>query len=117
MIQKKQKYRCELIPNTPCRVFIRNYLAELKIECRGVASKQILWFKKKLGLDSNKCNFDEKDVISALQLAFEGEIMYTQYRAKENQIDHVFPKRKLGVEIDENGHVDRDPDCKKKDKN
>ena len=43
--------------------------------------------------------------------------MYTQYRAKENQIDHVFPKRKLGVEIDENGHVDRDPDCKKKDKN
>ena len=40
--------------------------------------------------------------------------MYTQYRAKENQIDHVFPKRKLGVEIDENGHVDRDPDCKKK---
>ena len=31
--------------------------------------------------------------------------MYTQYRAKENQIDHVFPKRKLGVEIDENGHV------------
>ena len=35
--------------------------------------------QKKLGLDSNEYRFDEQDIISALQVSFEGDIMRAQY--------------------------------------
>ena len=40
VIQKKQKYRCELTHNAklqPCRVFVRNDLVERKIKSRTVS--------------------------------------------------------------------------------
>ena len=79
---EKQKYRQELIPNTqfqPCRVFIRNNLVQRKIKSHRVTSKKVFKFKEKLGLDPNKYNFDEQDIISALQVPFEGETLHTQY--------------------------------------
>ena len=53
------------------RVFVQNDLSKRKIRSRRLASKQILEFKEKLGLDPNEYSFDEKDIISALQVAFE----------------------------------------------
>ena len=76
---EKQKYRQELISNAkfqPCRVFIQNDLVERKIKSRRVTSKQFLEFKEKL-LGPYKINFDEQDIISALQVAFEREIKHT----------------------------------------
>ena len=53
------------------RVFVQNDLSKRKIRSRRLASKQFLEFKEKLGLDPNEYSFDEKDIISALQVAFE----------------------------------------------
>ena len=42
-----------------------------------------------------------------MQVAFEEEIMHTQYCVQNKRLDCYFPKGKLGIEIDEYGHVDR----------
>ena len=86
---------------------MRNDLAERKIKSRRASSTKILGFQEKLGLDPNKYSFDEQDIISAFQVAFEGEIMHTQYCVQSKRLDLHFSEHKLGVEIDEYGHVDR----------
>ena len=91
----------------PSRVFVRNDLVERKIRSRRLSSKKLLEFKEKLALDPNKYNFDEKDIISALQVAFEGEIMHTQYCIKNKRLDHYFPEHKIVIETDEYGHIGR----------
>ena len=85
---------------------MRNDLVERKIKSRRVSSKKVLEFKEKLGLDPNCYVFLEQD-ISALQIAFEQEIMHTQYCVQNKRLDLYFPKCKLGIEINNYGHVDR----------
>ena len=61
------------MPNTefqPFRRFVQNNLVGRKIKSCRRASKQFLKFKEELGLDPYKINFDEQDIISALQVAF-----------------------------------------------
>ena len=72
-----------------------------------VSSKKFLEFEVKLGLDLNKYSFGEQDIISTLQVAFEGEILHTQYCVQNKRLDCYFPKGKIGIEIDEYGHADR----------
>ena len=107
---EKQKYRQELTPNAEyqrCRVFVRNDLVERKIKSCRKSSKRFLEFKKKLGLDPNLVTCDEQDIISALQVAFEGEIILTQYCIENKRIDAYFSEYKLGIEIDEYNHESR----------
>ena len=54
-------------------------LTKKKISSCRKSSKRFLEFKKKLGLDPNVVSCDEQDIISALQVAFEGEIILTHY--------------------------------------
>ena len=113
---EKQKYRQELTPNAKyqrCRVFVRNDLAERKIKSHRKSSKRFLEFKKKLGLDPNVVTCDEKDIISALQVAFEEEIILTQYCIENKKIDAYFSKYKLGIEIDEYNHESRNSNYEK----
>ena len=42
-----------------------------------------------------------------MHLESEGEIMYTQYCVQSKRLDLYFPRHKLGLEIDEYRHVDR----------
>ena len=63
----------------PCRRFVWNDLVERKIKSCRKASEKFLKFKEKLGLDPYKITCDEQDIISALQVAFENEIIHTQY--------------------------------------
>ena len=42
-----------------------------------------------------------------MQVAFEVEIIHTQYCVQNKRLDFYFPKPKLGIEIGEYGHVDR----------
>ena len=86
---------------------MRNDLVERKIKSRRVSSKKVLEFKEKLGLDPNCYVFLKQDIISALQIAFEREIMHTQYCVQNKRLDLYFPKCKLGIEINNYGHVDR----------
>ena len=39
-----------------------------------------------------------------MQVAFEGEIILTQYCIKKRRLDAYFPKYKLGIEVDEYNH-------------
>ena len=111
MIQEKQKYRQELIPNAKFerpRIFVRNDLVERKIKSRRNAPGKFLKFKEKLGLDPYKITCDEQDIISTLQVAFEVEIIHTQYCIYKKRLDIYFPKYKVGIEIDEYEHEYRD---------
>ena len=60
--------------------------------------------EKKLGWDPNLVTCDEQDIISASQVAFEAEIILTQYGIENKRIDTSFSKYKLGIEIDEYNH-------------
>ena len=107
---EKQKYRQELTPNAEyqrCRVFVRNDLVERKIKSCRKSSKKFSEFKNKLGLDPDVVTCVEQDTISALQVAFEGEIIHTQYCIENKRLDDYFPKYKLGIEVDEYNHEGR----------
>ena len=56
---------------------MQNDLVERKIKSCRKSSKRFLEFKKKLRLDPDIVTCDEQDIISALQVAFEGEIIHT----------------------------------------
>ena len=101
------------MPNTkfqPSRRFVRNDLVERKIKSCRKASQNFLKFKEKLGLDPYEVTCDQQDIISALQIAFEGEIIHTQCCIKNKRLDAYFPKYKLGIEVDEYNHKHRDSD-------
>ena len=107
---EKQIYRQELTQNAEyqrSRVFVRNDLAERKFKSCRKSSKNFLELKKKLGLDLDVVTRDEQDIISALQVAFEGEIILTQHCIKNKKIDAYFSKYKIGIEVDEYNHEGR----------
>ena len=66
---------------------MQNYIVERKIKSCRKASKKFLEFKKKLGLDPGIVTCDEQDIISTLPIAFEGEIIHTQYCNKNKNLD------------------------------
>ena len=87
------------MPNTKFqqhRVFVRNDLVEKIIRSCRKTPKGFLEFKIKLGLDPNLVTCDEQDIISALQVAFEGKIILTQYCVENKRIDAYFSEYKLG---------------------
>ena len=98
------------MPNTKFqqhRVFVRNDLIEKIIRSCKKTPKDFLEFKIKLGLDPNLVTCDEQDIISALPVSFEGEIILTQYCIENKKIDAYFSEYKLGIEIDEYNHESR----------
>ena len=118
VIPKEQKYRQKLKSNAEYqrfRVFVRNDLVERKIKSCRKSSKRFLEFKKSLGLDTDVITCDEQDIISALQGAFEEEIILTQHCIKNKRIDAYFSKYKLGIEVDEYNHEGRNSDYEKVD--
>ena len=88
-------------------MFVRNDLVEKKIKSCRKSSKRFLEFKKKLGLDPHVVTCDKQDIISALQVAFEGEIILTQYCIKNKRLDAYFSNHKLGIEVHEYNHEGR----------
>ena len=83
---------------------MRNDLVERKIKSCRKSSKRFLEFKKKLGLDPDVVTCDKQDIISALQVAFEGEITLSQYCIKNKRLDAYFSKYKFGIEVDDYNH-------------
>ena len=65
-------------------------------------------FRIILGFQEN-CVYESKEssVLKSIMDTFEGENMETQYHVLNYKIDLYFRDYKLGVEIDENGHKDR----------
>ena len=94
-------------------MLVRNDFVEKEIESCRKSSKRFLEFKKKLGLDPNLVICDEQNIISALHVAFEEEIILTQYCIKNKRIDAYFSKYKLGIEVDEYNHENRNSNYEK----
>ena len=94
-------------------MFVRNDLVEQKYKSCRKSSKRFLEFKKKLGFDPDVVTCDEQDIISALQVAFEGEIILTQYCIENKRLDAYFSEYKLGIEIDEYNHESRNSNYEK----
>ena len=57
--------------------------------------------------------YDEQDIISAFQVAFEGETILAQYCIKKKRLVTYFPKYKLGIEVDEYNHEGRNSNYEK----
>ena len=70
------------------------WFSRKKIKSCTKSSKRFLEFKKKWGLDPNLVTCDKQDIISALQVAFEGEIILTQY-CIENKILKILTQKWL----------------------
>ena len=85
-------------------MFVRNDLVGKKIKSCRLASKKFQEFKKKLGLDPYKVNFDEQEIIGTFPNVFEGGIILTEFIVNNNRIDAYFPKYKIRIEIDEYDH-------------
>ena len=68
-------------------MFVRHKSVERKIKSCRKSSNKILEFKKWLVLDAGVVTCDEQDIISALQVAFEGEIILTQHCIKNKRLD------------------------------
>ena len=66
--------------------------------------------QRKVRLDPYAVTCDEQDIISVSQIAFEGEIIHTQYCIKNKRLDAYFSEYKLGIEVDEYNHKHRDLD-------
>ena len=75
--------------------------------------KDFLEFKKELGLDPDVVTCDEQDIESALQVAFEGEIILTKYCIENKRLDAYFSKCKLGIEVEEYNHASRNSNYEK----
>ena len=86
---------------------MRNDLVERKIKSCRKSSERFLEFKKMLGLDPDVVTCDKQDIISALQVVFEGEIILTQHCIKNERTDAYFSKYRLGVEVDKYNHEAR----------
>ena len=71
---------------------MRNDLVKRKVKSCRKSSKRFLEFKKKLRLDPSVVTCDKQDIISTLQVAFEGEIILTRYCIENKRIDAHFPK-------------------------
>ena len=69
---------------------MRNDLVERKIRSCRKSSKTFLEFNKKLGLEPDVVTCDERDIIRALQVAFEGEIIHTQYCIENKNLKAYF---------------------------
>ena len=59
-----------------------------------------------------KC--DKQDVISALQVSFEEEIILTQYCVENKRLDAYLPKYNRGIEVDECNDESKDPNYEKR---
>ena len=99
----------------PCRMFIENTLA---VEITMNAAKtHIANFKSKFGVNQhNKVLRKQQSLGLRLKKLFPNENIIEEYFALHYRTDFTFKKHMLVEEIDEKGHVDRNPDFEKKRK-
>ena len=88
----------------------------LAVEITMIAIKtQAAIFKSKFGVNQHdKVSRKQQSLGLRLKKLFPNENIIEEYFALHYRTDFTFKKHMLVVEIDEKGHVDRDPDYEKK---
>ena len=105
-IQECDKYQ-------PCRMFIKNTLA-VKITMSTVRTQAAI-FESKFGVNQHdKILRKQQSLGLRLKKLFPNENIIEEYFPLRYRADFTFKKHMLVVEIDEKGHVERDPDYEKK---
>ena len=95
-----------------CRIFIKNTLA---VEIMSSVKTQAATFQSKLGVNQHdKVLRKQQPLGLRLKKLFSNEDIIEEYFALHYRTDFTFKKRMLVVEIDEKGHVDRDPGYERK---
>ena len=96
-------------------MFIKNTLA-VKITMSTVRTQAAI-FESKFGVNQHdKILRKQQSLGLRLKKLFPNENIIEEYFALHYRTDFTFKKHMLLVEIDEKGHIDRDPDYEKKDK-
>ena len=97
----------------PCRMFTENTLAvEITMS---VVKTQAAIFNNKFGVKQHdKVLRKQQSLGLRLKKLFPNEDIIEEYFALHYRTDFTFKKHMLVVEIDEKGHVDRDPDYERK---
>ena len=92
-------------------MFIDEKLAiKVIMDCRITSAHK---FKTRLGFKQYDVILTkEQSVLTKIISSFDGEIMQTRINVLTYRIDLYFHDYKLSIEIDENGHIDRNIDCK-----
>ena len=92
-------------------MFIDEKLAiKVIMDCRITSAHK---FKTRLGFKQYDVILTkEQSVLTKIISSFDGEIMQTRYNVLTYRVDLYFHDYKLSIEIDENGHIDRNIDCK-----
>ena len=97
----------------PWRMFIENTLA-VEITMSAVKTQAAI-FKSKFGVNQHdKVLRKQQSLGLRLKKLFPNENILEEYFALHYRTDFTFKKHMLVVEINEKGHVDRDPDYEKK---
>ena len=94
----------------PCRTFLReDFAIQIILDCRTTPAVD---FKSRLGFNQyDPIMTQEQSVLSKIKTVFSAEEIMFQYCVLGNYIDAYFPKHKLAIEVDEQGHQDRDTFC------
>ena len=113
-----KKIRCEIQECgkcQPCRMIIENTLA-VEITASAVKSQAAI-FKNKFGVkEHDKVLRKQQSLELRPKKLFPNEDIIEEYFALHYRTDFTFQKHMLVIEIDEKGHVDRDPGYEKKKK-
>ena len=97
----------------PCRIFIQNTLA-VDITMNSVKIQAVI-FRDTFGVNQHdKVLRKQQSLGLRLKKLFPNEDIIEEYFALHYRTDFTFKKHMLVVEIDEKGHVERDPDYEKK---
>ena len=97
----------------PCRIFIKNTLA-VEITVSSVKTQAVIFRDKFVVNQHDKVLRKKQSLGLRLKKLFPNEDIIEEYFALHYRTDFTFKKHMLVVEIDEKGHVERDPDYEKK---
>ena len=107
---RKHKYELVEEPKKQInRIFIDQNLAiKVIMDCRTTSAQK---FKKRLGFKQYDVILaKEQSVLTKIMSSFKGENFQTQYNVLRYRVYLYFHDYKLAIEIDENGHSDRNID-------
>ena len=107
---KKQRQELQNCGNyQPCRIFLKESLAiQIIMDCRSTPAVD---FKTRLGFSHHDpIMTQEQSILSKIVTLFSAEQIILQHNVLSYRIDAYFPKHKLAIEVDEQGHNDRDID-------
>ena len=107
---RKQRQELQNCGNyQPCRISLKESLAmQIIMDCRTTPAVN---FRTKLGFSQhNPITTQEQSILSKIATLFAAEEIILRRNILGYRIDAYFPKYKLAIEVDEQGHNDRDID-------